>query len=227
MTTAFGGNVVAQVPLVTPAVITQLMPDGALVTTPLPVPAPLIATPCVLKIASAVRPCDIASWHGSMVQSPAQPLKTAFPFGDWVSVTMLLATKYDVQVPLVVVPLITQLIPAGTLVITPLPAEPDPGATVTRCGAAVKAADTAVVTPLVMGSTQVPPLQAPLKPSKLPPFDPPLSSVTLVPASKGALHTPLVTPAVTVHAIPEGELVTVPAPVPVPVTLTVPRAGRR
>lgn len=61
VTTTFGGNVVEQVPPVTPFVIVQLIPDGTLVTVPLPVPPPATAMPCVWKIASAVRPCVIAT----------------------------------------------------------------------------------------------------------------------------------------------------------------------
>ena len=45
--TTFGGNVVEQVPPVTPFVIVQLIPDGTLVTVPLPVPPPATAMPCV------------------------------------------------------------------------------------------------------------------------------------------------------------------------------------
>lgn len=61
VTTVVAGKVVVQVPPVAPAVITQLIPDGELVTTPLPVPPPLIVIPCVLKIASAMRGCDMPS----------------------------------------------------------------------------------------------------------------------------------------------------------------------
>lgn len=113
VTTVFGGNVVTQVPLVTPFVTEQLMPDGILVTTPLPVPPPLSVMPCVWKIASAVRPSDITSWQGSEAQSPAQAANTAFPVVVCCSVTTVLAAKNAVQLPLVVVPLSTQLMPAG------------------------------------------------------------------------------------------------------------------
>ena len=149
------------------------------------------------------------------------------PLGACVSVTTVLAANVTLHTPLVLPLLTVQLIAEGTLVITPLPAEPGAGETVSRCAAAVKAAETALVAPLVTGIVQVLPLQAPLKPSKLPPFDPPLSSVTVVPISKVALQVPLVTPAVTVHEMPDGELVTVPAPLPLPVTVTVPGAGTR
>ena len=61
VTSVFGGNVVEQVPPTTPAVITQLIPEGELVTVPVPDPPPLTVTPCVLKITSAVRDCVAAT----------------------------------------------------------------------------------------------------------------------------------------------------------------------
>jgi len=90
VTRVFGGNVAEHVPPTTPAVITQLMPDGELAMVPVPEPPPLMTSPCVLKITSAVRPCDIATWHGSVVQSPAHPLNTALPVVDCCSVTTVL-----------------------------------------------------------------------------------------------------------------------------------------
>lgn len=47
VTTVPGGNVVAHVPPATPDVTVHEIPDGTLVTSPLPVPPPLTATPCV------------------------------------------------------------------------------------------------------------------------------------------------------------------------------------
>ena len=131
------------------------------------------------------------------------------------------------QVPLDVEPLRTQFIPVGLLVMTPPPAEPAPAATVRRCGAAVNVAVTALVTALEKAIVQLPPMQAPLKPSKLPLLLPPPMSDTDAPASKVALHTPLVTPAVIVHEIPDGELVTLPVPLPAPLTDTTPAGGTR
>ena len=226
-TTVFGGKVVVHVPPVTPALMVQLMPDGTLVTSPLPVPPPVTVTVCVWNTASAVRPCDISSWHGIDAQSPPHALNTAFPLVVCWSVTTDPAAKYAVQVPLDVDPLSTQFTPVGALVITPPPAEPAPAATVSLCGAAVKAAVTALVTPLVTAITQLPPVQAPVKPSKLPLLLLPPISDTDAPASNVAPHTPLVTPAVIVHEIPDGELVTLPVPLPVPLTATMPAAGTR
>jgi hypothetical protein len=226
-TTVFGGKVVLHVPPVSPLVTVQLMPDGTLVTRPLPDPPPLTTTACVWKIASAVRPSVIASWHGSDVQSPAHAAKTAFPLVVCWSVTTLLAVKNAVQVPLVVVPLSTQLMPAGALVTTPPPADPGPAVTVRRWGAALKAALTADVTLDPIEIAQDPPVQAPVKPSKLPLLVLPPISVTVLPASKVPLQMPLTTPAVMVHEMPDGELVTLPLPVPVPVTVTMPGGGMR
>lgn len=76
--------------------------------------------------------------------------------------TSVFSGNSALHVPLVPAPFIEQLMPAGMLVITPPPAEPEPGATVSRNGAAVKPAVTALVTPLTMGSAQVPPVQLPL-----------------------------------------------------------------
>ncbi|HYW50229.1 MAG TPA: hypothetical protein VE861_06470 [Gemmatimonadaceae bacterium] len=227
VTTVFGGNVVLHVPLVTPAVIAQLMPLGELVTTPVPVPLPVTAMPCVLNTGCAVRPCDIASWQGSTVQSPAQPLNTALPLADCCRVTMLPAANDALQLPLDVEPVTTQLIPEGMLVITPLPDDPAPGVIVRRCGPAVNPTLTADVIPLVVGSVQVAPVQAPVNPSKLPALLPPALSVTVLPAANEALHMPLVTPAVLVHEMPDGELVTLPVPVPAPLIAMMPAGSAR
>jgi hypothetical protein len=149
------------------------------------------------------------------------------PLGACWTVTMVFSANSAVHVPLVPVPLNEQLIPAGILVMTPVPAEPAPGATVSRSGAAANPAVTALVTPLVTGSTHVPPVQLPVNPSKLPPPVLPATRVTVLPAANDALHTPLTKPAFTLHEMPEGELVTLPLPVPVPLTVTMPGAGTR
>jgi hypothetical protein len=47
VTVEFCGNDAAHVPLRVPAVMVQLIPDGLLVTTPLPEPAAVTETPCV------------------------------------------------------------------------------------------------------------------------------------------------------------------------------------
>jgi hypothetical protein len=227
VTTTFGGKVVAQVPPVTPFVTVQLMPAGTLVTVPLPEPPPATAMPCVWNIASAVRPWVIASWHGSETQSPAHAANTALPVVTCCSVTTVFAAKNAVHVPLVVEPLSTQLIPVGALVITPPPADPGPAVTVSRCGAALNAALTCDVTPVTLAIAHDPPVHAPLNPSKLPLLLLPAISVTVLPASNVALQIPLATPAVIVHEIPDGELVTLPVPVPVPVSVTMPGGGMR
>jgi hypothetical protein len=146
VTVALAGNDVLHVPLSVPAVMVQLMPAGLLVITPVPVPAPVIVTPCVKNVASAVRGCDIVIWHGSVVQSPAHALNTPLPVGVWSNVTTVLIGNVAEHVPLDVLPFSVQLIPDGVLVITPPPDDPLPALTVRRCGAAVNAVDTAVVT---------------------------------------------------------------------------------
>jgi hypothetical protein len=142
-------------------------------------------------------------------------------------VTNVPAAKNPVQVPLLVEPLSTQLMPDGVLVTSPLPPELAPGATVSRCGAAVKFAVTAVVIPLLMVRTHALPLQPPPNPSKLPLLLPAAFSVTVDAASNGALQIPLVTPAVMVHDNPAGELFTLPDPVPPPLIVIMPDGGRR
>ena len=92
---------------------------------------------------------------------------------------------------------------------------------------AVNVAVTARVSPREIAMTQLPPAQAPLKPSKLPLLVLPPMSDTDAPASNVALHTPLVTPAVIVHEIPDGELVTPPVPLPAPLMATTPAGGIR
>lgn len=140
---------------------------------------------------------------------------------------MVLAAKSALHVPLEVDPLTTQLMPAGVLLTTPVPVEPAPGATVSRCAAAVKATLTAVVTALTVAMLHVPPVHPPPKPSKLPPFNAPASRVTTVPGSKLAEQIPLPMPAVMVHAIPDGELLIVPLPVPLPDRAMIPAGGTR
>lgn len=154
-------------------------------------------------------------------------MNTALPLADCCSITTVLAGKVALQVPLVDEPMITQLMPTGVLVTVPLPADPAPGATVSRCGAGVKPTLTALVTALTTDTVHVGPKQAPPNPSKLPFCVLPPISVTRLPASKLALQIPLVTPAVTVHAMPDGELVTAPLPVPLPEMVITPGCGMR
>jgi hypothetical protein len=154
-------------------------------------------------------------------------LNTAFPLVDGCSVTSVPLAKYAVHVPLVVEPLRTQLMPAGALVIVPPPADPGPAVTVSRCGAAVNAALTVLVSALPMVTAHGEPVQAPLNPSKLPPLELPPISVTAAPASNVALQIPLATPALIVQEIPDGELVTLPVPLPDPVIARMPAGGTR
>jgi hydrogenase/urease accessory protein HupE len=128
----FGGNVVLQVPLTTPAVITHVIPVGLLVTTPLPVPPPVTVRLCVRNTGSADLGCDITTWQGSAVQSPAHALNVALPVGVCCNVTGVLIGNRAEQTPLVLDPITVQLMPLGVLVTVPLPDEPDPGVTVRR-----------------------------------------------------------------------------------------------
>ncbi len=188
---------------------------------------------------SPTRDCVIVSRHGLPAQSPLQPCRIAIPVGDCVSVTVVPEATIIVQVPVVVPSFTLQLIPAGLLVMVPLPRDAGDGPTVTFTGAggagggvsttgAVNPADTLLVALGAIVTAQVGPAQAPVNPLKLLLPLTAATSATAPPDGNEALHVPLATPALIVHAMPLGELVTLPLPVPKPVTASVPGgAGTR
>ena len=93
------------------------MPVGELVTKPPPVPALLtLSVEIGLKVALTVLAAVMLTTHvlAVPVQAPDQPVNTESLAGAAVKVTLLLAITSSLQS-------VPQLIPAGTLVIVPLP----------------------------------------------------------------------------------------------------------
>jgi hypothetical protein len=154
-------NVFVHVPLGIPITIVQLMPLGTLDTVPWPVPPPVTLTVCVAKVASTVRGDVIATVQGVSVQSPLHAWNDACPLADWLRVTTADAGQRALHVPLVTVPITTQLMPAGVLVIVPPPPEPSPAPIVKRCAAATNCAVTADVAPLTTVIVHAAPVHAP------------------------------------------------------------------
>src|SRR5207249_10883186 len=110
---------VTAVPLVKLAVqvTPQLIPTGALVTVPLPVPAVLTVSAKLgtLKVAVTVVPAETVTTHVPVPEQPPplQPLKVEPAAGVAVSVTAVPLVKLAEQV-------VPQVIPTGVLVIVPL-----------------------------------------------------------------------------------------------------------
>ena len=94
----------------------QLIPDGVLVTLPVPVPArATVRTGEVLKFAVTEVFCINVTWHAPVpLQTPDQPANEEFVPGDAVSVTWVPLAKLALQV-------CPQLMPAGVLTIVPAP----------------------------------------------------------------------------------------------------------
>jgi hypothetical protein len=96
------------------------MPDGDDVTVPLPVPALVTVSACVvavvLKVAVTDRAAVIATVHAAVpVQAPLQPAKVEPLAAEAVSVTEAVLAKLALQVA-------PQLMPAGDDVTVPVPA---------------------------------------------------------------------------------------------------------
>ena len=101
----------------------QLMPAGALVTVPAPVPASVTPSENVgaANVAVAVLLESIVIVHVPVPVHPPvplQPVNVLPPLGAAVSVTTWPDVKFAEHVPVV------QLIPAGALVTVPVPAPP-------------------------------------------------------------------------------------------------------
>lgn len=161
-------------------------------------------------------------------QSPLHDWKMLLPPGIWVSVTSVFMANATLQMPDATPSLTVQLMPAGELVMVPLPCDAGDGRTVSVAGmVAANPAPIVVVAPVVTITVQVLPPHAPEYPENAP--LPPATelSVTATPASNDALHPPPATPFVIVQKMPAGELVTVPDPVPTAVTATMPIGGAR
>jgi hypothetical protein len=98
-------------------VVPQLMPDGLLVTVPVPVPANVTDSDEVpkLKVADTEVSAVIVTVQDPVpLHAPPQPVNTESVFGTAVKVTFVFSLKLALQV-------VPQLIPAGVLVIVPAP----------------------------------------------------------------------------------------------------------
>src|SRR5436309_2657833 len=201
--TAVAVNVTA-VPLVKLAeqVAPQLMPAGALVTVPLPVPAGVTVRVklCRVKVAVTVVAAETVTTHDPVPEQPPplQPVKVEPAAGVAVNVTAVPLAKLAEQ-------LAPQLIPAGELVTVPLPV-PALLTVSAKLGRA-KVAVTVVAALRVTVQAPVPEQPPPLQPVKVEPAAGAAVSVTAVPLVKLAAQ-------VAPQVIPAGLLVTVPVPVP-------------
>jgi hypothetical protein len=194
----------------------QLMPAGALVTVPLPVPdrvrvkvkrgTKLAATEVFAFINTVQVPVPVHA-------PPLHPVNTEPAVAAAVRIT-LVPELYGAE------HVAPQLMPEGTLVTVPLPA-PDLVAVRVNCGAGEKVAVAATgLVPTV--KLQVPvPVHAPVQPAKTEAEDEGVAvKITFVPVLMLALHVPG-------QLMPPTLLVTDPLPVPATVTVTGNDAGMK
>src|SRR5207249_698877 len=187
----------------------QLIPTGALVTVPLPVPALLTVSAKLgrLKVAVTVVAAETVTVQAPVPEQPPplQPLKVEPAAGAAVSVTAVPLVKLAEQVA-------PQLMPAGALVTVPLPVPA--GVTVRMKLCRVKVAVTVVAAERVTVQAPVPEQLPPLQPLKVEPAAGVAVSVTAVPLVKLAEQ-------VAPQVIPAGPLVVPTLPVPAGVTVRV------
>jgi hypothetical protein len=209
---AFGAAVkVTAVPLLKPAVqvAPQLMPAGVLVIVPLPVPAlctvsctgvaitPKVAVTLVFDVRSTVQ-------VEMPLHPPDQPVNVEVAFGAAVRITDVPLLKFAVQVA-------PQLIPAGLLVIVPLPV---PALSTVSCTGVATTPKVAVT--LVFPIRSIVQVDVPLHPP-----DQPVNVEVAFGAAVRITDVPPLKLAVQVapQLIPAGLLVIVPEPVPEVVTV--------
>src|SRR5437016_1732301 len=201
---------VTAVPLVKLAaqVAPQMMPAGALVTAPLPVPALLTVSVKVgVKVAVTVVAAESVTVQAPVPEQPPplQPVKVEPATGVAVNVTAVPLAKLAEQVA-------PQLIPTGALVTVPLPV---PALLTLSVNVwSVNVVVTVVAAESVTVQAPVPEQPPPLQPVKVEPAAGVAVNVTAVPLAKLAEQ-------VAPQLIPTGELVTVPLPVPAGVTVRV------
>ena len=189
----------------------QLMPVGALVTVPVPLPASTTVSwtggGVAVKVAPTVVLAVRFTTHAPVpVQAPVQPPKAELVLTASVSVTDVPLAKLAVQV-------VGQLMPAGLLRIVPLPAPLSVTVSVICGGVVLNVAVTLVLALRVTAQVPVP-VQAPDQPAKVEPVLAAAVNVTGVPLAKLALQ-------MVPQLIPAGILVTAPAPVPPSATVSV------
>jgi len=199
---------VTVVPLVKEAaqVAPQEIPEGALVTVPVPTFATVSAKDGKVKVAVTERAALIVTVQVLVpVQAPLQPVKVDPTAGAAVNVTTVPVVKEVEQVG-------PQEMPAGTLLTVPLPL-PDL-VTVSAKDACMKEAVTEVAAFMVTVQVPVPEQPPPLQLVNVEPAAAEADSVTMVPFVNEAEH-------VVPHEIPAGLLVTVPLPAPAMDTVSV------
>ena len=212
-------NVTAQTPEATPSVTVQLSPAGALVIVPLPRDAGDGATVSVAACAADVKPAFTAVTAPEMIaalqvapaQAPVKPLNAPPVALTAVNDTVTPAGKFAEQLPLATPFVMVHEMPAGALVIAPLPAPYAP--TVSEPGAAaVRYVTSTVRWPLIV-TAQGLPTQLELHAAKIAPPIGSCVSVMTVPSGKLVLQAP-VPGAVpfSVQSIPAGVLTICPLP---------------
>src|SRR5262245_44653019 len=201
---------VTAVPLANEAehVAPHVMPAGALVMVPLPAPLLLTvsAMPCSAKV--AVTDCAAlivtAQVPVPVQPPPLQPVKVEPTAGAAVRVTAVPLTNVEEHV-------VPHVMPAGALVMVPLPAPLL--LTVSAKLWTAKVAVTEVAALMVRAQVPVPVQAPPLQPVKVEPAAGVAVSVTAVPLANVEEH-------VAPHVIPAGALVMVPLPAPVLLTVS-------
>ena len=185
----------------------QSIPAGALVIVPAPVPVLFMVRPTwmasKLAVAACAAPIVTVQVAVVPVHAPLQPVKLEPALAATVKVTFEFWLKFALQV-------VPQSIPAGALVIVPVPV-PDL-VTVNCTGMALKVAVTVFAAFMVTVQVVVVPVHAPVQPSKAEPAAGAAVNVTLAFWLKLAVQ-------VVPQLMPAGLLVIVPAPVPALVTV--------
>jgi hypothetical protein len=193
----------------------QEIPEGALVT--VPVPVPLLATVRVngpglaLKFALTDFAASMVTLHAPVpLQAPPQPANVEPESGVAAKFTTVPLAKLAEHV-------VPQEIPEGVLVTAPVPVPLLDTVRVKGPALAVKVAPTDLAASMVTVQAPVP-VQAPLQPANVEPESGVAVRFTTVPLSKLAEH-------VAPQEIPDGELARVPVPVPLFVTVRVKDVG--
>jgi hypothetical protein len=199
---------VTSVPLLNEAehVAPQLIPAGALVTVPVPLPAfvTVSATGCSANVAVTVLAAFSVTVHAPVpVHAPLQPVKIAPAPGVAVSVTTVPLLNNAEQVA-------PQLTPAGALVTVPDPAPARLTVSAKDCTPKFAVTDAAAVIVTVHGP--VPEHPPPVQPVNVAPAAGVAVSVMAVPLVSDIEH-------VAPQLMPAGALVTVPDPAPARLTV--------